>query len=260
MGLWGWGAVPGWAQEAAPPGVESIWEAYRQFDYTEARERAQAALAVRDRYTLEDLAEVHIILGLIAYSENEQGEARQEFIDALILNPNARLDALQVSPKILDFFEETRMRLEQTRPEDLPDAVANPRYVLVPDRRAEAALRSMVLPGWGQLYKGQRTKGRVLLGVWGGAVVSSVTAHILRQEAYNDYKAASNPADAAALYDPFNRWHKARNALVLGAAVVWAYGYLDALVSGNRIQEQRNLQITPSFYEHRLRVSVQVHF
>ncbi|MFQ5568663.1 MAG: hypothetical protein ACE5G0_03250 [Rhodothermales bacterium] len=251
-------AVPVWSQSAPVPRVEDIWRAYQQLDYTAAADSAQAALEAFERYTPQELADVHTILGLLAFSQNPS-ETRYQFTQALNLNPRLALDSLMVSPKILTFFEQVKSELAQARPDEntTPSAV---RYVIVEDRRVEAALRSMVLPGWGQLHKGERTKGRILLGVWGAAAGGLVTTHLLRRQAENRYRAADTPADALARYGPFDRWHKARNAFLLGAAGVWIYSYVDALIAGTPSERRHRLLITPTVSERRVHVVMRLHF
>ncbi len=257
MGLAALCVAPAWSQVTDPPPLEAIWEAYQALDYDRAQQLAQAAL---DAYEApEELAQVHVVLGLIAFSQNDQGVATRQFTDALVLDPSVELDPLLASPKTLDFFEEIRTSLARAGRDEALESEAAPRYVLVRDRRAEAALRSMVVPGWGQLYKGQRTKGRVLVGLWVGAVAGTATTHILRQQSRDTYLDATDPDEVLDRYDTFNQWHKTRNALVLGTAAVWVYSYVDALIGG-QAPERRNLLITPTFSDRQMQVFVRVQF
>lgn len=258
VGLLAWSVAPAWSQVVDVPRLDALWEAYQELDYAKAQELAQAALTAFERP--EDLAQVHVVLGLIAFSQNDQVDATRQFTDALVLDPTVELDALLVSPKTLDFFDDIRTGLAQASRDKTLQPDIPPRYVLVRDRRAEAALRSMVLPGWGQLYKGQRTKGRVLIGAWGIAVAGVVTSHILRQQSRDTYLDAKTQAEALDRYDTFNQWHKTRNALVLGTAAVWVYSYLDALIARGQAQGRRNLLITPTFSDRQMHVFVRVHF
>ncbi len=256
MGLLVWSVAPAWGQ--VDHGLDAIWEAYQQFEYAAARELAKAALDAYDDPA--NLAEVHVILGLISFSENRALEAHLQFREALRLNRNVELDPLLVSPKILDFFEEVRAGLAQAGEQERLDPGVVPRYVLVPDRRVEGTLRSMVLPGWGQLYKGERTKGVVLLGVWGFMAAGSLTAHVLRQQAQDTYLEAGTSEEALDRYDTFNRRHKARNALFLGAAGVWFISYVDALITDNRPRERRSLLLSPTFSHRQMHLTVWVQF
>ena len=67
MGLLVWSVAPAWGQVDNAPRLDAIWEAYQQFEYAAARELAKAALDAYDDPA--NLAEVHVILGLIFNSE-----------------------------------------------------------------------------------------------------------------------------------------------------------------------------------------------
>ena len=253
-----WNAPAAYGQ-STPPRVEAMWDAYQQLDYASAADSARTALDTFEAYSRDELAQIHTILGLIEYSQNQPQDARDQFTAALSLNPNLTLDPLMVSPKILTFFEEVQAEFRHMRgdEESASDAV---RYVIVEDRRSEAALRSMVLPGWGQIHKGDRTKGRVLLGLWGTLVGSTAAAHLLRANAERDYDAATTPAEALDRYDTFNTWHQTRNALLLGAATVWAYSYIDALVTGGASPERNTFFVAPTFSSGQMHISLRLQF
>lgn len=253
-----WNA-PAYGQSTTPPRVETIWSAYQQLNYAAAADSARAALDAYDAYSRNELAEIHTILGLIEYSQNQPQDARDQFTAALSLNSDLTLDPLMVSPKILTFFEELRDEFSQMRSNETPSADAV-RYVIVEDRRSEAALRSMVLPGWGQLHKGDRAKGVVLLGLWGTLAGGTVAAHLLRADAGRAYDAARTPADALDRFGTFNTWHKTRNALLLGTAGVWVYSYVDALITGGPAQGSRTFAATPDFADGQVQLRLRVRF
>lgn len=259
IGLLLWQDVPAYGQSAAPPRVEALWEAYQQLDYAIAADSARAALDAYEAYSRNELAEIHTVLGLIEFSQNQPQDARDQFTAALSLNPDLTLDPLMVSPKILTFFDGIRDEFSQMRGDEATpsDAV---RYVIVEDRRSEAALRSMVLPGWGQLHKGDRTKGRVLLGLWGTMIGGTVAAHLFCASAERDYDAARTPADALERFDTFNAWHKTRNALFIGTAGVWAYSYIDALVTGSSTSRESAFVVAPAFSSGQMHLSLRLRF
>ena len=229
------GFLLGGASAAAQPDADpsgllgAMRDAYARLDYTAAEHRAREALDAHDAFSADQLVEIHTTLGLILYARNEPLEAREQFQAALSLAPSLELDPLLVSPKTLEFFEGIRAAF--TVGDGAMHAPAI-RYVRVHDPRPAATVRSLVLPGWGQLYKGERVKGWALAGLWGATVGGAVTAHVLRGQARSDYLDATDPAEVAERYDRFNAWHQTRNALALGAAAVWAYATLDALILG----------------------------
>ncbi|MEP0548949.1 MAG: tetratricopeptide repeat protein [Rhodothermales bacterium] len=226
--LW---AVPVAAQSGDPSGLlAAMRDAYERLDYDTAERRAREALASFDAFSADQLVEVHTALGLILYARNEPLEARTQFEAALSLDPRLTLDPLLVSPKTLEFFDDIRAGLAADGGAIQREPVV--RYVRVRDPRPAATVRSLAVPGWGQLYKGERAKGWTLVGLWGATAAGAVTAHVLRSQAEDDYLGATDPAEIADRYDTFNTWHQARSAFVLGAAAVWTYAAVDALVFG----------------------------
>lgn len=209
--------------------LEEIRNAYNQLDFTESEIKAKSALHNYQRFSPAQLTEIHKILALIYYSQNKTDEARQHFENALALTPDLKLDPLFVSPKILDFYnqikEEWKLRIKNSS-----DAKTEVRYVLVQDSRPAAALRSMLLPGWGQLYKGEKTKGRLLVALWGVGVAGSVISHVAREHAQDKYLSETNAAKIESRYNTFNNLHKLRNNLLIFSAGIWVYSYVDSIL------------------------------
>lgn len=229
--------IAGWALLAGVPAAQpdaagllrAMQDAYARFDYETAEQRAREALDAYDALSPDHLVQVHTTLGLLLHARNEPLEAEEHFAAALSLDPDLALDPVLVSPKTLEFFDEVRARRALSDPAGREPSV---RYVRVYDPRPAATLRSLAVPGWGQLYKGERAKGWVLVGAWGALAGGTVAAHVIRAGARQEYLDATNPDEVAARYDTFDAWHRARGALALGAAAVWAYAALDALALG----------------------------
>jgi hypothetical protein len=229
------------ASAHAQPGrdgiLKEIQQAYRDLDYEAADRKAREALGQYGEFTVQQLTDLHTVVGLIAYNRSDFLEARRQFISALQLSPELKLDPLVVPPKILAYFGSVKSELQAG---GIDDAQAVSRYVFVGDPRRDAVLRSMVLPGWGQLYKGHKIKGWVFSGAWATAIGGALWAHRKRADAEEFYEAASDTLSAVQRYPRFNRWHKARNGLVQGAALVWVVSYVDALLTGSSISDSRD--------------------
>lgn len=221
-------AVPAAAQMSGDRVVADIQEAYREFDYDEADRMGRDALRRYSDFTVEQLTDIHTILALVAYNRGDLSESRRQFISALQLTPDLRLDPLLISPKIVEFFGEIQSDLAAS---DAALEGAPTRYVLVRDRRPDAAMRSMIVPGWGQFYKGHRTKGWIVSGLFGAAAAGAIGAHVKRRNAEAAYENESDPDLVENRYDTYNRWHKTRNALIQGTALIWWAGYVDALLT-----------------------------
>jgi hypothetical protein len=143
---------------------------------------------------------------------------------ALQLNPSLELDPIFFSPQI-------QQRLEELRPKIAAlDNAAAPtvRYLVIADPRLEATWRSLLLPGWGQRFKGQKTKGRIFSIATAVLAGVAMASHILRERAEKKYLNAGEEVEAR--YETFNRYHLLRNNMAVGLGVVWGAAVLDALI------------------------------
>jgi tetratricopeptide (TPR) repeat protein len=233
--------------------LQEIWQAYQQLDYNRVETLSRQALTHYQQYTPAQLVELHTVLALVLMARNEPSEARQHFEAALSLNPQLELDPILASPKVRDFFEQIRQ--EMNTQASTPTALSW-RYVVQPDPRPKAALRSLVFPGWGQRYKGQTQKGWFLSTLWSLLVGSSLVAHLEYKWAWTAYLEETNPSRIEDHYRTANHWFKTRNNLLLATGVVWLYGYLDALISPpTAASSTQRLQVIPQVNGMELRWS-----
>lgn len=213
-------------QTAVDP-VPEILDAYQQVDYERAEALARAALADLDGLRPGQLVEIHKVMAFISLSRGYDDEAERHFISALSLEPDLTLDPALVSPVVIGFFEDVKANADL----DVAVPEAAVRYVVVQDVRAAAALRSLIVPGWGQLYKDHPARGGAFLAVWAGAATAAVLGHARYHDARDRYDGATDPAAIAEAYDEMNRWYRVRNNFALGGAAVWAGAVLEAWLS-----------------------------
>jgi len=228
--------------------LAEIQKAYEEFNYPEAEIKANTALSEDHKFTANQLTEIYKILGLIAFTQNRREEAARHFESALTLAPELQLDKMMVSPKILEFFEEIRAQFQSPKISANKDlGKGSIRYVLVKDKRSAAAFRSMLFPGWGQLYKEDRMKGIFFMSAWSVGAIATIATHIARSNAEDRYLAETDPLRVSARFDTFNRLHKLRNSLALFSAAVWIASYFDALLTQPKTTPSTSaFQIFPS--------------
>jgi hypothetical protein len=97
-----------------------------------------------------------------------------------------------------------------------------------------AAARSAVLPGWGQYFNGQATKGYIVAS---GFVLTAVTAYLFYDKAnatYDDYEKLG--VRNSSLYSDYETQSNQAMVASFFAAGIWVYGIVDAYVIGNRTQ------------------------
>jgi hypothetical protein len=115
---------------------------------------------------------------------------------------------------------------------------------MVPKTRMRAAMRSLVLPGWGQNYVGSKTKGTLLTV---GAIATATVTGIMhmryqsRRHDYDDYNALYHQTRSVEEREKMLAKHYAlqkdaydaerdRNISLGVLAGVWVYGVLDAFL------------------------------
>ena len=238
-------APPAAAQQENEAILENIHNAYERLDFSVAEARIEAALKDYARFAPVELSDIHRIYALIFYARNDLESAREQLNQALQLSPTMALDAIETPPQLLEIFQEVKQAYEAQIDQNIPEAEV--RYVIIHDPRPAAVMRSMIVPGWGQLYKGEQKKGRLLIGLWSVTAGGAVLAHIGRKRAEERYLDALTPEDIASRYDTFDSWHKIRNNIFIGALGVWVFSYADALFAGQPKTSRKAIISPPSF-------------
>lgn len=106
--------------------------------------------------------------------------------------------------------------------------------------RKDAFFRSLLIPGWGQIYNRQPLKGFLIMGAEAALIGGAVAFHLSGEKAYSDYTSKTNAGDlgtdpaseAAQLYDTAESRYKTRNILLFCAAGLWVANLVDAYLSG----------------------------
>lgn len=197
---------------------------YSSGRYQEMVEHADSLLAQSVGLTLPELARLHLWKGFGQAAMGDRLSARASFGVALSLDPSIELDPREVSPKIISEFEAARAsRL------DADEEPVGPTYVVVGDSRPRAALRSMILPGWGQWSDGRRTKGAIFAAAACAAVGGWFAASSWEDDAHDRYLAATD-TEISSAYDEYNQAYKTHRALGYGVIAVWAGAVADVLL------------------------------
>ena len=113
---------------------------------------------------------------------------------------------------------------------------------------AEGLWRSAICPGWGQMYKGSQTKGLLILGAEVAALGGVVAFEGMRSSYVA--KAKQQPSHAQSYYAKASNCKNIRNGFIAGAAAVYVYNLVDAIVSpGDRyVKSSKNrLAFYPAF-------------
>ncbi len=214
------------AQTSSTDRAAEIKRALQQAEFRIAADLADSAIAHFREYTPASLAEIHALRALVFFEQGNVERGEEHLALALQLDPHLQLDPIFFSPQIQQQLEALRAKVATLGNATAPAV----RYVVVPDPRIQAAWRSLLLPGWGQRYKGQKAKGRIFSFAAVALAGATITSYVLIEQAEKEYLAAVEEEDIKSRYDTFNRYYLLRNNLALALGVVWGAAVLDALI------------------------------
>lgn len=219
------------SSQTQPSLYEQMIQAFQRLDYDTAKKIGIQVSAEFKTFTPPELLETHKILGVIAYVEGNLSEANSQFEQALSIDQTAQLDSIYVSPKIIQFFNEIKLRYASSQKMPDTEKSVHYRYLVQPDPRPTAVLRSMLVPGWGQLYKNDKKKGYVLLSSATTITLATAILHFVQKDAHDAYMNATDLNVIEQKYDKYNLFYKCRNNAALLAGGIWLYSFFDALLT-----------------------------
>ncbi|MFO8061943.1 MAG: hypothetical protein R6U31_03355 [bacterium] len=168
------------------------------------------------------LAFAHVALG-------NTKAAQDNFEKILTINRDYSLNEEFVSPKIIDVFKQAKNRVNLFIT-DQPDyyKYSSP-MTRVPFSKANLLVKSIVVPGWGQIDKNHTAKGIITGSVFMAGAVSAIVSFIAMDNARDRYLNADSPEAAEQLYNTYNNYSKLNRIsldIMLGAYV---FNILDVL-------------------------------
>lgn len=187
--------------------------------------------------SLTDLAKVQIEKW-IAFSLIAQGKsssARERFVQLLTLNPDFDLDPVLTSPKILTVFNDAKV-IFLSRRRTQKDTVQS-----VHQTFGRVTYRTVLFPGWEQLYQGRTTSGSIFLGAGVATLGAGITLEILRAKARDEYLNATIPSVISSKYNSYNSYRKAEIYSFIGFAVVYIASEIDVFT----VSEKSSIAIQP---------------
>lgn len=232
---------------------------YDQGDFTKSIEELKKAMDSLEGQNNEDKVEAYKYLGFSYVAFGEKEKAKEEFKKVIKLKPSMKLDATIVSPKIIAVFAEARAELEAegfdfTKPVSI-ETIPTPQP-RIPGQitKSGAFFRSLFIPGLGQIYKGQKTKGYVIMG--SGVIFLGATLGAMGD--YNDkkdaYESAAYNDDFEKLFKDYEDAASKASAMATITGVIWMYNIIDA--SFFSFGPSTNLKVNPDFGKPGLKLQI----
>jgi hypothetical protein len=163
----------------------------------------------------------------IAFALVAQGRpilARDHFLEILRRRPEHELDPVFTSPKILTVFNEARVLARARR--GMESDTSGLKFPAIPE---PISYRTILFPGWEQLYQGRTTTGAIFLGAGVAAFGTGIAMEILRSSARNKYLSATTPAETDSRYRSYNTYYKAEMIAFVAFAIVYVVSEIDVL-------------------------------
>ena len=220
--------------------LDSLRQRLENFDYTGTIILADSLLKYSNNPTASQLIEIYRMRGISEFSLLEDQSARNSFLSILKIDKNYELDSAKTSPKIITFFDGIKKTFiaEYNKQEKYNSAVDS-LYSAQIRRRSEeninrfknSMVRSLLLPGLGHLYLGEKPKGIILTTLSSVSLAAVIYFIFDSNNKFDDYEEATDPVVRANnwnLYYDSNRW---KNISLVSFAVLWLYSQADLLFS-----------------------------
>lgn len=223
---------------SVPDSLELMQKNFEQFKYADVISMANRLLLYRFPYTKKDLLEIYKMVGIAHYSLSEDDAAKKSFVEMLRIDSSYRFDSTKVSPKIISFFKGVKNDYLEQQREIEARTVVRIDTVYIPQKEYDyesfgiekgAIARSLIVPGLGQLYKGEYLKGTILTVLSSAALISSVFFIMDTNEKEKAYLIETNPTLIESKYQKYNSSFQKRNISLITYGVLWLYSQLDLL-------------------------------
>ncbi len=147
-------------------------------------------------------------------------------------------DKFVINSRIVD-VESAKVLYQEGFNSPMEGMIALSSESLVLRSKLDATYRSLILPGWGQFYNGEKIKGGIFTLVEIGLFATAVSMHINGTRKEDEYKKLDCTDQGQDCLDKVQKlksdgedFYKLRNYFIYGGAAVWALNVLDAYLSG----------------------------
>ena len=229
--------MAGTAQGQERGSLQAVQHAYEQFDYAQTTRLARSLLAGRDSLPRPERIAVLTLKGVAEYTLGQEDSAKASFISLLTVDATTTLDANAYSPKIIEFFDQVKHGYRPAGHSEI--ALTNSSLTtdsthsdLIRHIGPTTYLKSVVLPGWGQLSldsPGSSTKGWLFGSAAVVAIASSIYYITETNHRESDYLSQTGRAGIATTYDEYSTAYTKRNISLIAFAAIWTAAQIDLI-------------------------------
>ncbi|MGA8265918.1 MAG: hypothetical protein WB779_15855 [Ignavibacteriaceae bacterium] len=218
--------------------LDSLRQKLENFDYPGTINLADSLLKFTNNPTPSQLIGIYRMKGISEFSLLDNLAAKNSFLSILKIDKNYELDSAKTSPKIITFFDSIKKDFitqynKQKKYNSEIDSLYSARVKMRSEENINkfknSMYRSLILPGWGHLYLGEKPKGIILTTLSSASLAAALYFIVDSNSKFNDYVRATDPAVIAGnrkLYYNSNQW---KNISLISFSVLWLYSQIDLL-------------------------------
>ena len=209
---------------------------FEAFQYREVIKGAAAMLNNKYKYTNSQLTEIYRLVGISEFSLLNDTAAKKSFIEILKIDSSYVLDSAKTSPKIISFFNQIKGEYNHQIIKNKSLGKKNDAISTKSSQPLETSanfkpviIRSLIFPGWGQLYNNNKLKGWILTSL--GAITISSTVYFIidSNNKQKKYLSDVNLSTIQNNYNEYNTSYKFKNISIISFIAVWVYSQIDIL-------------------------------
>jgi hypothetical protein len=219
-------------------GLEELKNQFQSFNYSSVISIAEKLLQDISRFSENELIEIYLLKGISHYSLKQNDEVKSCFYEILKLNRDYKIKPSRVSPKIINEFEKSRIEYDRDILNREPTVIVKTDTLYRVDTLfiephndiySSTMIRSIILPGWGHLYAGYKSKGLIFTSASALTLGSMLYFIFDTNNKRSQYINELDPGLIDPKYDSYNTSYKIRNVLIVTYALIWIYSQLDIL-------------------------------
>jgi len=220
--------------------LESLYNA-RKFD--ELIIYGNSLLETPETLYPDELAELRRYMGFTCVILRREYEAKNHFMKWLELDPEACLDPVMVPPNIIRVFYLAKGTSDGLQPglNPLLPGAADRWTVMNP-----ILWRSLLVPGWGHYYAGERNKGIILMMANAGLIGGCVLSHLNYSAAREDYYAETDIENINRAYDNYNNANRLRMGIAAAYLMYYTVTQIDVFHLPDKDKDTFSLNFTPA--------------
>jgi len=218
--------------------LDSLVQEFETFQYTRVIAIADSLLNTNSNFSDNQLIDIYRIKGISEFSLQDEGQAQISFRAILNIDTTFNLDSSKTSPKIISFFNNVKSKyltslskekeLRLARQDSLKSSQINLEESAEENLR-KAMIRSLILPGLGHFYMGEKSKGIILTSFSTISLGSMIYFIIDANKKENEYRSETDPNLRPVRYTDFHNSTKLRNFSIITFAAIWIYSQIDIL-------------------------------